>query len=120
MTGLLRRLTALVRTEPAALTVTVPGLAAAAVITLARLDHVQAGYLAALVTAAGTAATGFLARPVNVTVISGAAGTMLESLALFGLHLSTAQVAVAVAAVSAVTGHLMIRPNVTPKARMYL
>src|SRR5581483_11323968 len=65
----------------------------------------------------GTIVTALLARPVNVAVIGGAAGTVLESLALFGVHMTSGQIAAVVAAVNLVLGYLVMRPALTPVTR---
>ncbi|HZR50134.1 MAG TPA: hypothetical protein VFB06_11500 [Streptosporangiaceae bacterium] len=114
---MLNRLLALLHAEPAAVSVAASGIVVALIVAFSHLSGTRAGYLSAGVTAAGTIVTALLARPVNVAVIGGAAGTVLESLALFGVHMTSGQIAAVVAAVNLVLGYLVMRPALTPVTR---
>jgi hypothetical protein len=108
-----KNLLATLKAEPAAWYVTALSAAAALIIAFGHLTTVEAGTLAGLATAIGTVVTAFLARPVNVAVISGAAGTILQSLVIFNVHLPSAGIAAVVSAVNLILGMIVMRPNLT-------
>jgi hypothetical protein len=101
------------RAYPAMSYVTALGVIVSLITAFARLGHTQAAFLATIATATGTLITAFRARPVSLAVIGGAAGSLLQGLALFGLRLPPAQNAAVVAGVSLVLGfvlHLLLVP----------
>jgi hypothetical protein len=102
------------RTEPAAFYVTLAGTIAALIVALGHLKADDAAILAGLVTAIGSAVTALETRPVNIAVVAGAAGVILQSCVLFGFHPSADLSAAVVQAVALVLGLLAVRPNVTP------
>lgn len=103
------------RREPASVYVTGAGQVAALVVALAHLSPLQAGYLAGGVTAAGTIVTALLARPWHVAVIAGAAGVVIDDLAIFRWHISPDVKGIVVSLISLVLGHMAMRPNLTPR-----
>jgi hypothetical protein len=102
------------RAEPAAFYVTVLGTVAALIVALGHLSPTDAAILAGLVTAAGTVITAFETRPWDVTAIAGAAGVIVQSFVIIGLHPSPGLVAAVVQAVALVLGLIAVRPNVEP------
>jgi hypothetical protein len=107
-------LVAKLRSEPAAWWVTGLGTIAAIVTALAGLNSTQASILAGLATAAGTVITAFRARPWDVAAIAGAAGIVVQSLVIIGVHPTAAVTAAVVQAVSLALGLIAMRPNLTP------
>lgn len=93
-----------VRRQPAAYAVTGLGALGAIVIAFAHLSAPEAATLSGALTAIGTIITALLARPVNFTVISGAAAILLQSLVLFNVHLSSGDIAAVVGAVNFILG----------------
>ena len=108
----------LLKTEPAAAYITALGTIVALIVAFAHLDGTQAGYLAAISTGLGTLLTAAFARPVNVAVISGAAGTILQALVLFNVHLASGEIAAVVGAVNLILGYIIMRPALTPVATL--
>jgi hypothetical protein len=111
--AIVKNLLATLKAEPAAWYVTALSGAAALIIAFGHLSTTEAGTLAGLATALGTVITAFLARPVNVAVISGAAGTILQSLVIFNVRMSPAEVAAVVSAINFALGLAVMRPNLT-------
>lgn len=93
-----------VRRQPAAYTVTGLGALGAVLIAFLHLDGAEAAYLSGGLTALGTIVTACLARPVNFTVLAGAAVTLLQSLVLFNVHLSSGEIAALVTALNFALG----------------
>lgn len=118
MSSLLAKIRAILATEPAAWWVTGLGTAVALIVAFAHLNAVQAGTLSALATAVGTVITAVLARPVNVAVIAGAAATILQSLVIFNVHMSSAEIAALVQIVNLFLGVVAMRTNLTPKVKL--
>jgi hypothetical protein len=106
------------KTEPAAWWVTGLGTVIALIIAFGHLTTTEAGTLSALGTAIGTIITAALARPVNVAVIAGAAGTILQSLVIFNVHLSSGEIAALVQLVNLGLGLVAMRMNLTPNASL--
>lgn len=115
---LLERLYDQVRKQPAAYTVTGLGGVAALIIAFFHLSATDAGILSGAATALGTIVTAALARPVNFTVISGAAAILLQSLVLFNVHLSSGEIAAVVGAVNFVLGIIAVPTVATPLIAM--
>jgi hypothetical protein len=112
--SLITKFIALLRSEPAASFVTALGTVVALIVAFGHLTSTQAGYLSAIATGIGAIITAVLARPVNVAVISGAAGAILQALVLFNLHLSSGEVAAVVGGVNLILGYIVMRPALTP------
>lgn len=93
-----------VRRQPAAYTVTGLGALGAVIIAFGHLTPAEAATLSGALTAIGTIVTALLARPVNFTVISGAAAVLLQSLVLLNVHLSSGEIAALVTALNFVLG----------------
>jgi len=102
------------RRQPAAYAVTGLGALGAAVIAFWHLTPAEAATLSGALTAFGTIVTAILARPVNFTVISGAAAVLLQSLVLFNVHLSSGEIAAVVGAVNFVLGIIAVPTVATP------
>lgn len=105
-----------VRRQPAAYTVTGLGALGAVLIAFLHLDGAEAAYLSGGLTALGTIVTACLARPVNFTVLAGAAVTLLQSLVLFNVHLSSGEIAALVTALNFALGIIGIPTVAQSKA----
>jgi len=102
------------RKQPAAYAVTGLGGIGALIIAFGHLPATDAAYLSGALTAIGTLITATLARPVNFTVISGAAAVLLQSLVLFNVHLSSGEIAAVVGAVNFILGIIAVPTVATP------
>lgn len=114
---ILKRLLALIRTEPA---VFLNGVAAFASVCAAfgfRASPHQVAAVATIATAVVTIGTAWLARKVSVAAITGAVATIAVASAAFGLHLSAAEIGAAAPLVSLVVG-LLLRQALTPVVSM--
>jgi hypothetical protein len=111
---LLEQLLDQLRRQPAAYAVTGLGALAALVIAFGHLSVTNAGILSGAATATGTIITAVLARPVNFTVISGAAATILQALVLFNVHLSSGEIAAVVGGINFVLGIIAVPTVATP------
>jgi hypothetical protein len=103
-----------VRRQPAAYAVTALGMIGALAIAFFHLDATVAATLSGALTAVGTIVTAVLARPVNFTVISGAAAVILQSLVLLNVHMSSAEIAALVGVVNFVLGIIAVPTVATP------
>ena len=115
----LARLKALLETQPAAV---LYGLAAILppVLDAAGASKTVTGAVVTIVTALAVIVNAVKARPVAVSVILGAAGTILGALTAFGLHLSpiaTAEILSGLNLALAFAFHLALTPVVTLEAR---
>lgn len=111
-----QKLRALLAYEPAALAWAVNGGLATVLAFLFHLDPVQVGAVTTITTALSAIYTAVRARPVSVSILTGALATVTTASAAFGLHLSAYMIATGVTVLSAVLG-LVFRANVTPTAR---
>ena len=111
---LLRKLLGQVAAQPAAYMVTGLGAVAAAVIAFWHLTPAEAATVSGAATAIGTIVTAVLARPVNFTVIAGAAAVLLQSLVLFNVHLSSGEIAAVVGGINFVLGIIAVPTVATP------
>lgn len=96
-----------VREAPALSVTSLLGAAAALVVAFAHLSPTKEAVVSSLATVIGTIVAAFLTRPVHVSVISGAAGTLLLDLTIFGVHLDSAQTGAVVAGITLGLGALM-------------
>lgn len=80
---------------------------AALVSALVPLTAAQSAAAASIATAIGTIVAAWRARSADLAVLTGAAGIVLENLAVFGLHLTPGQDSAVIAAVAVVLGALM-------------
>jgi hypothetical protein len=78
-----------------------------------KLTADQVGAITTIATAVVTLVTAFTVRPVPLTVIKGAAATVLVAFSAFGLHLTVNQIGYSTAALSIIVGFLL-RQSVTP------
>jgi hypothetical protein len=111
---MLKRILAFLRSEPAGFWVAALGTLAGIAVAVFKLDGTQAGYLTSIVTGLGSVLTAVLARPAHLAVIGGAAGSVLQALVLFNLHLAPTTIAAVVAGVNLVLGYVVLRPQLTP------
>lgn len=102
------------RKQPAAYAVTGLGAIGALLIAFGHLTVTEAAVVSGAFTAIGTIVTACLARPVNFTVISGAAAVLLQSLVLFNVHLSSGEIAAVVGTVNFVLGIIAVPTVATP------
>jgi hypothetical protein len=78
-----------------------------------KLTADQVGAITTIATAVVTLVTAFSVRPVPLTVVKGAAATVLVAFSAFGLHLTVNQIGYSTAALSIIVGFLL-RQSVTP------
>jgi hypothetical protein len=102
------------RKQPAAYAVTGLGAIGAIIIAFGHLTTVEAAVVSGAFTAIGTIVTAVLARPVNFTVISGAAAVLLQSLVLFNVHMSSGEIAAMVGTINFVLGIIAVPTVATP------
>lgn len=102
------------RRQPAAYAVTGLGALGAAVIAFTHMTTAEAATLSGALTAIGTIVTAAYARPVNFTVISGAAAILLQSLVLFNVHLSSGEIAAVVGGINFIVGIIAVPTVATP------
>lgn len=99
--------------EPAVLLYVLNAALAAAVSYGLPLNHAVVAATVTIATAALSAWAAFLTRPVVVSSLTSAAGTILAAMAAYGLHLSTDQIGTSVTLLSVVLA-LLLRQNVSP------
>lgn len=102
------------RRQPAAYAVTGLGAVGALLIAFFHLTTVEAATVSGALTAIGTIVTAVYARPVNFTVIAGAATVLLQSLVLFNVHMSSGEVAAVVGVLNFVLGMITVPTVATP------
>lgn len=78
------------------------------------LSHAMVAAITTIATALLAIITASMTRPVVVSTITGAVGTLLTAVAAFGLDLTTDQIGSVVTVLSIVLA-LLLRQNVTPK-----
>lgn len=99
--------------EPAAILYAVNAGVALLVAFGLNLTHDQVAAVTTVATAVLTIATAVMTRPVVVSTVTAAVGSLLTAAAAFGLHLSADQVGAVVTALS-ITLALLLRQNVSP------
>lgn len=77
------------------------------------LTHDQVGAITVVATAVLTITTAVMTRPIVVSTVTAAVGSLLTAAAAFGLHLTADQVGSVVTALSIVLA-LLLRQNVSP------
>jgi hypothetical protein len=105
-----------VQNEPALSFVTIVSTIVGLLVAFFHVSGTDAGYLTAIALGMGTIVTAILTRPVNVSMITGAAGTIFASLVVFNIHLTPVQIGALLAAVGLIVG-VFIRLNVEPEIR---
>jgi hypothetical protein len=106
------------RYEPAILAWLANGGVAALAAFVLHFTHTQEAATVTVLTALAAIFTAIQARPVNVSVLTGALTVIATAAAAFGLHLPPAEIASGVSIVSTVLA-LMFRANLTPKAALH-
>lgn len=89
------------------------------IVAFGHLDSTQAGYLSAIAAGVGTVITAIKARPVPLAVLVGGVGTVIQGLALFSVHVSSAELGALESAISLAVGialHLLLVPVTTQNA----
>jgi hypothetical protein len=81
------------------------------------LSHAAVAAVATVATAVLAIVVAAMTRPVVVSTITGAIGTLLVAVGAFGLHFSTDQIGAATAFLSIVLA-LLLRQAVTPAAKV--
>ena len=114
---LLARLRVLLAAEPAVAAWAANGGLALILGYVAHLSSVQEAAVTTIATALAAVFTAFRARPVAVSVLTGAIATAVTASAAFGLHLPAEVIAASVSLLSAVLG-LVFRQNLTPKVNV--
>jgi uncharacterized membrane protein HdeD (DUF308 family) len=104
------------RKQPAAYAVTGLGAVGAVIIAFGHLTVTEAALVSGAFTAIGTIVTAIYARPVNFTMIAGAAAVLLQSLVLFNVHLSSGEIAAVVGTVNFVLGIIAVPTIAEPLA----
>lgn len=99
--------------EPAVILYAVNAVVALLVSFGLGLTHDQVGAITIIATAITTVWTAAVTRPIVVSTITAAVGTLLSAIAAFGFHLSANQVGTSVTVLSIVLA-LLLRQNVTP------
>jgi hypothetical protein len=102
------------RKQPAAYAVTGLGAIGAVIIAFGHLTVAEAALVSGAFTAIGTIVTAIYARPVNFTLIAGAAAVLLQSLVLFNVHLSPGEIAAVVGTVNYILGIIAVPTVATP------
>jgi hypothetical protein len=99
--------------EPAVIAWAVNGGIAAILAFLVHLTPTEIAAITTITTAAAAVVTAAQARPIAVSVITGAVVTIATAVGAFGLNLPTATIGAAVTALSGLLG-LLFRQNLTP------
>lgn len=99
--------------EPAVLIYTVNAIVAMLASYGLPLTHSQVAAITTIATAILTITTAAMTRPIVVSTVTAALGTLLTAAAAFGLHLTSNQIGTTVAALSIVLA-LLLRQHVTP------
>jgi hypothetical protein len=115
--NLLSKLRELLAYEPAVVAWAVNGGIATVLAFLLNLDGTQTATVTTITTALAAIVTAVKARPVAVSVVTGALATIAEAAAAFGLNLPPTVVGAITAVASAVLG-LLFRQNLTPAASL--
>lgn len=116
-TGIWARLQALLAYEPAAIAWAANGGIAVIVGVLVPLTPVETAAVTTITTALAAIYTAIRARPVAVSIITGAMATVATAAGAFGLHLPSAVIATAVSVLGAILG-LVFRANLTPAIKL--
>lgn len=99
--------------EPAVILYVLNAVLAAAVSYGLPLSHAVVAATVTIATALLSAYAALLTRPIVVSSLTSAAGTILAAIAAYGLHLSTDQIGSTVTLLSLVLA-LLLRQNVSP------
>lgn len=99
--------------EPAVLVYAVNAGVALLVSFGLHLSHDQVAAITTIATAVLTIATAVITRPIVVSTVTAAVGSLLTAAAAFGLHLTSDQIGATVTALSIVLA-LLLRQNVSP------
>jgi hypothetical protein len=99
--------------EPAVILYAINSAVALVVAYGVDLTKGQVGAITLIATAALTAATALMTRPIVVSTITGAIGTALAAVAAFGLNLTADQIGATVTALSIALA-LLLRQAVSP------
>lgn len=110
---MLKRLQAMVTTEPAVLLYALNAVLAAVVAFGVKATPGQTAAVTTIAAGVITVVTAWAARPVPVTTVTGAVATIAIAAGAFGLHLSAAEIGTAVPVLSVVLS-LILRQAVTP------
>ena len=111
--NLLTKLRELLAYEPAVVAWAVNGGVATVLAFLLNLDGTQTATVTTITTALTAIVTAVQARPVAVSVVTGALATVAQAVAAFGLNLPPTVIGAITAVASAVLG-LLFRQNLTP------
>jgi len=111
--NLLTKLRELLAYEPAVVAWAVNGGVATVLAFLLNLDGTQTATVTTITTALAAIVTAVQARPVAVSVVTGALATVAQAVAAFGLNLPPTVIGAITAVASAVLG-LLFRQNLTP------
>lgn len=103
--------------EPAVVAWAVNGGIATVLAFLLGLNAPEMAAVTTITTALAAIATAIKARPVSVSIVTGALATIAEATAAFGFHMPATVVAAITAVASAVLG-LMFRQNLTPAVKL--
>jgi len=115
--NLLTKLRELLAYEPAVVAWAVNGGVATVLAFLLNLDGTQTATVTTITTALTAIVTAVQARPVAVSVVTGALATVAQAVAAFGLNLPPTVIGAITAVASAVLG-LLFRQNLTPAATL--
>lgn len=113
MNSILTRLRALLAAEPAVAAWAANGGLALILGYVAHLSSVQEAAVTTIATAVAAVFTAVQARPVAVSVLTGAVATAVTAAGAFGLHLPSEVLAAGVSLLSVLLG-LVFRANLTP------
>lgn len=103
--------------EPAVVAWAVNGGIATVLAFLFTLDGPETAAVTTITTALAALVTAVMARPVSVSLVTGALATIAEAAAAFGLNLPPTVIGAITAVASAVLG-LMFRQNLTPAVKL--
>lgn len=112
-----KRLAGLLTYEPAVAAWAAAGGLAVLLGSVAHLSTVQEAAVTTIATALAALYTAVQTRPVAVSALVGALATGITAAAGFGLHVSPTWIGVGTAVLSAVLS-VLLRPNITPAARL--
>lgn len=103
--------------EPAVVAWAVNGGIATVLAFLLNLDGTETAAVTTITTALAALVTAVMARPVAVSIVTGALATIAEAAAAFGLNLPPTVVGAITAVASAVLG-LLFRQSLTPAIKL--
>lgn len=103
--------------EPAVAAWAADGGIAALVAFVFHVNSTEEAAVTTICTALAAIYTAFRARPVSVSVLTGAIATIATAAGAFGLHLPPGEIATGVTALTAILA-LIFRANLSPKAAL--